>query len=225
MPSTITRTQALAKAFKGQVIEDLGYRGIIFVPDDQEGKYLRFHPGNGVHLVQRAGSRWKSLQVVLKAEEIDGFLQTRDLLPQLSVPNPADVLARVFGGEVVARFDTGGGVTLVSWGGKQYFLRTSQISGLDFVMYVLSKWRTYKSVWSRRVLFEIITYLPQDFKPTGKDIDTALDSIRKEVKPDDRDQICSDRGRDPGSDEEGGSTVGDPQEVSGDQEAEVGRRS
>ena len=197
----LTRTEALARAFKGTVIEDVGYRGVIFVPDESEGKYLRYHPGGGVHLVQRVGTKWRSLQLVMKAEEVDAFLDKLGLLPKTSVPNPAEVLARVFGGEVVVRFDTGGGVTLVNWKGKLYYLRTSQISGLDFVQKVLSKWRTYKSVWSRRELFNIITHIPDDFKPAGENIDTALESMRKEVKPDDRTdpELHPDGGGDQGS--------------------------
>jgi hypothetical protein len=141
----MSRVELLAKALGGVVIEDLGYRGIIYVEDKKE--YVRYHSAHGVHIVQRTPKVWRTVRAVLSSDEVRPFLEECGLVPKIQpVEKPLESLAKACDGEVVTTFQTGGGV-LRSAAGVYY--RFSNITGLDIVEHVVTKWRTVKHVASR----------------------------------------------------------------------------
>jgi len=141
----MSRTKLLAQAFDGEVIEDLGYRGIIYVKERNE--YMRYHTTAGVHVVMRQPRVWRTTRHVLTPDEIRPFLEEVGLLPKITpVEAPLDQLARITGGQVVTTFQTGGGVFKTPQG---VCYRFSNMTGLDIVEYIVSKWRSVRHLAHR----------------------------------------------------------------------------
>jgi hypothetical protein len=147
---SMSRTQMLAKALGGEVIEDVGYRGVINV----RGEYMRYHVSHGVTAVSPSGRQWRHLRTVMTPEEVDPFLEEAGLLPrQEPKQRPVDALAALLGGEVVAKFQAGGGVVRTPQG---LYVRFSNVTGLDIVTYVVSKWRSVRHLADRTEFLRLL---------------------------------------------------------------------
>lgn len=152
---SMSRVELLAKALGGVVIEDYGYRGVIYVEDKKE--FVRYHSVHGVHVVLRTPKVWRVVRQMFTADELRPFLEEQGLVPKITPQEkPLDTLAKACGGQVVATFHTGGGVIKAA-NGVHY--RYSNITGLDIVEFVVSKWRSVRKVATRN---EVLTALSQD---------------------------------------------------------------
>lgn len=148
----MTKVEMLARALQGTVIEDNGYRGIIHVTEKNE--YVRYHSTHGVHVVQRQPKTWRIVRQLLAPEEVVPFLQESGVLPKLTpLDKPLDSLAKAVGGKVIATFSSGGGVVKVG----DVCVRFSNITGLDIVEFIVTKWRSVVHIADRNeVLRDLI---------------------------------------------------------------------
>lgn len=168
----MTRTEALAQALAGQVIEDAGYRGIIFIP--AEGHHLRYHSSQGVHVVTRVGRRWQALRAVMSPADVDAFLGEAGVVQDTASVDPLDRFCTLFNGSTVQRFQSGGGVVNV----KGRYLRISPIGGLSFVTKVFTKWRATANVWTRDELYDVLL----TNKQVALDADEPLEATLRRLK-------------------------------------------
>lgn len=150
----MTKTAMLAQALRGKVVEDQGYRGVVYVDDRNE--FVRFHSMYGVHQVSRRAKTWRVVRSILTAEEVEPYLREAGVLPDINAAvNVMDSMATQLNGEVIARFSSGGGVVKCEFG----FIRFSNITGLDKVELVITKWRSVRKLMGRtEALHNIITH-------------------------------------------------------------------
>jgi hypothetical protein len=149
---TMNRVALLAQALGGIVIEDQGYRGIIYVTDKKE--YVRYHSTQGVHVVMKTPKVWRTVRLMLTSEQVRPFLEECGLVPKIGpVEKPLEALATACGGKVVDTFHTGGGVVRTEEG---VYYRLSNITGLDIVERIVSKWRAVKHVANRTEVFRAL---------------------------------------------------------------------
>ncbi len=149
----MSKVELLAKALHGTVVEDFGYRGIIYVEAKKE--FVRFHSAHGVHVVARNPKTWRVVRPMFSPDEVRPFLEEAGVLPKVGTieTKPLDRLAKATQGEVVQVFHTGGGVVKLPSG---TCLRYSNISGLDIVDYIVSKWRVIIHVMSRNDALKLL---------------------------------------------------------------------
>lgn len=172
----MTRTQALAQALDGTVVEDSGYRGIIYVPS--EGHHLRYHSSQGVHVVTRVGRRWNATRAVMSPADVDGFLGDAGVAAENTTSlDPLEKFTILFNGSVVHRFQSGGGVVNV----KGHYLRISPISGLSFVTKVFTKWRATTNVWTRDELYDVLLTHQQVNFIEGKPLEETLRTLKEGI--------------------------------------------
>lgn len=141
----MTRVEMLAKALRGEVVEDEGYRGVIH----RDGEYIRYHSTHGVHVVERNLRTWRAVRPIMSPEEVRPFLEAAGVLPVIDLSKPRDPLSKLhslLGGDVVQKFATGGGVIHLPTGN---YLRYSPIAGLAIVEFVVTKWRIVKRIMDR----------------------------------------------------------------------------
>lgn len=169
----MTKTQAIAQAMRGSVVEDQGYRGIIAA----NGGHLRYHSAQGVAIVELNGRRWKTIKQIIPAHKLDEFLIEQGILKGVKSFNWLHRIVECTGGEVVERFHAGGGVILLDG----IYLRISPITGLAFVRKALRKWRLVQHICTKESLYELLTH----DRITVKDIQEVQHGVH------------TDRGRDP----------------------------
>lgn len=132
-----SRTQHLADALHCEVIEDVGYRGILY--NDEQG-FLRYHISVGLQKVVRVGETWRSTETVLTPEDVLKFLDEAGVRKP---KNPINTQAlQKLGGEVIEKFVAGGGIMH-----NRVYLRYSPILGIDIVEKALSKWVSKKKIF------------------------------------------------------------------------------
>jgi hypothetical protein len=208
---SMSRTQLLAKAFDGEVIEDFGYRGIIYVKEKNE--FIRYHTTAGVHSVERQPRVWRTKRHILTPEEIRPFLEEIGLLPKIvPIETPIDQMARITGSTVVQTFQTGGGVFKSP---RDVYYRFSNISGLDIVTWVVTKWRMVRHVAHRTTVLRAL------YEHTLQDI-LDKESIEYDRRADDG---GADRGGSPASTGATPQAEGVPEGVPAEEDPEAGRQS
>jgi hypothetical protein len=148
-----TRVQLLAEALKGEVVEDLGYRGVIHAG----GKHLRYHVQHGLDEVERTAHNWRVVRPVLAPSEVDDFLEQAGYRVRSRV-DPLHSFAELVKGEVVHQFSLGGGVVRVG----DVYLRVSNIAGLDVVRLIVTKWRKVIHVLDRTDFLRLLHNNPQE---------------------------------------------------------------
>jgi hypothetical protein len=153
---SMNRVELLAKALGGIVMEDQGYRGIIYVTDKKE--YVRYHSTQGVHVVMKTPKVWRTIRAMLTPAEVRPFLEECGLVPKLvPVVRPLEAIAQAVDGVVVETFHTGGGVVRAEHEGRNVYYRLSNITGLDIVEHIVSKWRAVKRLANRTEVFRALT--------------------------------------------------------------------
>jgi hypothetical protein len=148
-----TRVQLLAEALKGEVVEDLGYRGVIHAG----GKHLRYHVQYGLDEVERTAHNWRVTRPVLAPDEVDDFLEQAGYRVRGRI-DPLHTFAELVKGEVVHQFSLGGGVIRVG----DTYLRVSNIAGLDVVRLIVTKWRKVVHVLDRSDFLRLLHDSPQE---------------------------------------------------------------
>ena len=150
MNSKQSRTQLLGHALGAQVIEDFGYRGILY--NDEHG-YMRYHSANGLQKVMRAGRQWRLKETILTSEDVDTFLKDAGLVVQSNHRSILQQLHEALGGEIKETFSSGGGIVYTD---DSVYVRYSPITGLDIVELSLTKWTRKVKVFRSALLTDLV---------------------------------------------------------------------
>lgn len=169
-----SKTRLLAKALGCQVIEDVGYRGIIYSAEHQ---HLRYHISHGLQRVVRVGETWRSTETVLTREDIAKFLSDAGLKKSKN-PINTQVFQKLeeIGAKPLERFAAGGGILEVGQG--LCFIRYSPILGVDLVEKALSKWVSRRKVFFQSDL--TATVRDHGWSAVQQAVREAIQSYRRE---------------------------------------------
>jgi hypothetical protein len=143
----MTRVQALAKALKAKVVEDAGYRGILY--NEQHG-HMRYHISQGLQRVERTNRTWRTIETILSTTQIDEFLSESE--PEGVRISTGQVIADQLGAVVVNKLQSGGLVMRIG----EEFVRFSPVQGLDIVERALTKWVRKDTIFRLPALKKVV---------------------------------------------------------------------